>query len=120
MTGLARGARAGPPRSHGRSREMIRESNAHSSDSSLVVESSRHSGAMRIPKDYRPLVKEASALGLTVSQGSRHLRVSDHGRVIATWPTSPSDRRASLNARADLRRFARALSVSGSRVCGSL
>jgi hypothetical protein len=55
--------------------------------------------------DYKKILKEVKRAGWSVTPGKRHLEIRNpEGRRVATCASTPSDRRAVLNFRADLRR----------------
>lgn len=61
---------------------------------------------MKIHRDWRPLVKELKLAGYVVLPGGNHYgihRVSD-GKKVNQLPSTPSDHRAVLNKRCDLRK----------------
>lgn len=58
--------------------------------------------------DWRRLLKALRVAGFELRYGkSGHLKVyNQRGRLLCTLPQTPSDYRALLNARSDLRRYA--------------
>lgn len=62
--------------------------------------------SMSSAKDAKQFARRLRKLGLRVelTRGSLHYQVSRDGRRVTTFPSSPSDHRSLLNARAALRR----------------
>ena len=56
-----------------------------------------------IGKDWKPLVRELRAAGCEIETGGKHYTIKRDGKTVGHLPISPSDRRALLNKRAQLR-----------------